>query len=58
MFIIKFIGIIACIDIFITVAIAPLGMISTCDRCNKKFDGTFLWNIALQLCHRCEDNLV
>lgn len=58
MLIMKIIGIAVMLDVTITLMFSPLGVMSTCSRCNKKFDGTFMWNIWKQTTHRCEDNLV
>lgn len=58
MLILTIAGIVVIFDVTMTLMLSPLGLISTCTKCNKKFDGTFLWVIIQQTVHRCDDNLI
>lgn len=47
------------IDVMGTIFIGRGGVCqATCDQCNWKSEGTFLWCILRQSTHRCDDQLV
>ncbi len=53
------VAVVLLVDIILTLVMTDgMGAITTCTKCNKKFDGSVLVAIFQQTIHRCDDQLM